>query len=252
VIKNGSGCGKQNFYAFLTIHSTPIDDSCMRIFVNDKPLDLISFEELHPSKKYDAIFSESDDLPSAALWQDDILFQEPSHDLIIRILYQMRTRKLKDLDSVTLVSSDKNALKKFVKSRFTTIKAAGGIVTKKDKILLIYRLGKWDFPKGKFDKGETPQQCAVREVEEECAIQVKLGKPICNTWHTYTQNRKSILKKTYWYAMSNVSDAGMKPQKEEGIEDIRWFREGDAKTALVNSYPSMRWLFKQFLNNHLK
>lgn len=52
--------------------------------------------------------------------------------------------------------------------------------------------------------------------------------------------------------MSNVSDAGMKPQKEEGIEDIRWFREGDAKTALVNSYPSMRWLFKQFLNNHLK
>lgn len=219
----------------------------MRIFVNDKPLDLISFKDLDPAKQFDSTFSDPDELPAAQLWQDDILFEEPSHDLIIRILYQLRTRKLKDLDSVTLVSKEKGALKKFVKSRFSIIKAAGGLVTKKDKILLIHRLGKWDFPKGKFDKGETPEQCAVREVEEECAIQVKLDSPICNTWHTYTQNRKSILKKTYWYEMSCISDVGMKPQKEEGIDDIRWFREAEAKTSLINSYPSMRWLFKQFL-----
>jgi hypothetical protein len=89
-------------------------------------------------------------------------------------------------------------------------------------------------------------------VEEECNVKVKLGPHICNTWHTYTQNRKSILKKTYWYAMDCVNDAGMKPQEEEGIEEILWLSEADAKTALINSYPSMRYLFKQYLKNHIK
>lgn len=224
----------------------------MRIFVNDKPLDLISYDELEMNKNFEAVFQPMDELLSDFKWQDDVLFHEPTPDRVIELLYLMRTRKLKNLDSVTLVTRDKPALKQFVKSRFLIIKAAGGVVSKKDQILLIDRLGKWDFPKGKFDKGETPEQCALREVEEECAIQVKLGTHICNTWHTYTQNRKSILKKTFWYAMDCVNDREMKPQSEEGIEDIRWFYEGDAKIALINSYPSMRFLFKQYLKNHSK
>ncbi|SFB33566.1 NUDIX hydrolase [Algoriphagus aquimarinus] len=224
----------------------------MRIFVNDKPFDLISYEELNPAKSYDTVYHQQEDLPAHLPWNDDILFHEPSHDLIIRLLYTLRTRKLKDLDSITLVTKDKAALKKFVKSRFSIIKAAGGVVSKKDKMLLIFRLGKWDFPKGKFEKGETPKQCAVREVEEECAVKVKAGKKICNTWHTYTQDRKSILKKTYWFEMDCLNDSQMTPQKEEGIDDIRWFYEGDAKIALINSYPSMRFLFKQYIKTHLK
>ena len=143
-------------------------------------------------------------------------------------------------------------MKSFIKSRFTVIKAAGGIVVKDDKALFIFRLGKWDLPKGKFDKGETPAQCALREVEEECGIKVKLGPKIINTWHTYTQDRKSILKKTYWYVMESTNDSGMKPQKEEGIVDIRWMGHQEAKTALINSYPSMRYLFKQFLKKQPK
>lgn len=117
---------------------------------------------------------------------------------------------------------------------------------------MIFRLGKWDFPKGKFDKGETPGDCAKREVEEETNVRVKLGPHICNTLHTYTQNRKSILKKTYWFAMDSVNDSAMKPQEEEGIEEILWLSEPDAKTALINSYPSMRYLFKQYLKDHIK
>jgi 8-oxo-dGTP pyrophosphatase MutT (NUDIX family) len=223
----------------------------MRIFVNDKPLDLISYDELDPNKHFESIYLPADLLPARVHWGDDLLIHEPSYDLILSLLYTLRTRKLKKLDSITLVTKDKAALKKFVKSRFLTVKAAGGIVTKKDKLLLIHRLGKWDFPKGKFEKGETPVQCAIREVEEECAIKVRVGKPIIKTWHTYTQNRKSILKKTYWYAMDCVNDDKMTPQREEGIEDIRWFFEADAKVALVNSYPSMRYLFKHFLGSYL-
>lgn len=224
----------------------------MRIFVNDKPFDLISYDDLNSKKSYETIINEGEELPSKIDWTDDVLIHEPSNDTVIRLLYLLRTRKMKDLDSITLVSKDKKALQKFVKSRFSIIKAAGGIVAKKNKLLLIYRLGKWDFPKGKFEKGETPKECGLREVEEECAVKVKADKLICKTWHTYTQNRKSILKKTYWYAMDCLDDSAMTPQTEEGIDDIRWFHESDVKNALINSYPSMRYLFKQYIKQHLK
>lgn len=46
-----------------------------------------------------------------------------------------------------------------------------------------------------------------------------------------------------------TNDTGMKPQQEEGIDDIRWFSEIEAKTALIDSYPSMRYLFKKYLKN---
>ncbi|WP_194777350.1 NUDIX hydrolase [Pararhodonellum marinum] len=219
----------------------------MKIFINDKPLDILSPDELPLDKTYECVYDNPQDIPPYADFHDDVLILHPSKDVIIKVLYFLRTRKLKNLDTVTLVSEDKSELKKFIKARFTIIKAAGGVVTKGDRVLFIHRLGKWDLPKGKFEKGERPADCALREVEEECAIQVKLGPEICKTWHTYTHNRKSILKKTYWYVMENLNDSNMKPQKEEGIEDIRWLTHHEAKTALVNSYPSMRYLYKCFL-----
>lgn len=219
----------------------------MKIFINDKPVDILTPQELAEDRTFECIYENPADLPATVDFHDDVLITNPSKDIIIKLLYLLRTRKLKNLDSVVLVTKDKEALKKFIKSRFTIIKAAGGVVTKGDKVLFIHRLGKWDLPKGKFEKSESPEECAVREVEEECAIQVKLGPEICKTWHTYTHNRKSILKKTFWYAMENLNDKGMKPQAEEGIVDIKWLNHHEAKVALVNSYPSMRYLYKRFL-----
>ncbi|WP_186756211.1 NUDIX hydrolase [Echinicola salinicaeni] len=219
----------------------------MRIFINDKPLDILSTDKLHKDKTFECVYDNPKDLPAYADFHDDVLITHPSKDIIVKLLYLLRTRKLKNLDSITIVAEDVATLKKFIKSRFSIVKAAGGVVTKGEQILFIHRLGKWDLPKGKFEKGETPEECAVREVEEECAIDVKRGELICKTWHTYTQNRKSILKKTYWFAMECKDDSQMKPQKEEGIDDIKWLSHQEAKVALVNSYPSMRYLYKRFL-----
>jgi len=219
----------------------------MKIFINDKPLDIISPLELSNDKTFECVFDNPADLPSYVNFHDDVLITQPSRDIILKLLYLLRTRKLKNLDSITLVTDRKDDIKEFIKSRFNIIKAAGGIVTKGDKVLFIKRLGKWDLPKGKFDKGESPEECAIREVEEECYVRVKMGSEIGRTWHTYTQNRKSILKKTYWYTMDCVDDAKMKPQKEEGIEQVKWLTHQEAKLALVNSYPSMRYLYKKFL-----
>jgi 8-oxo-(d)GTP phosphatase len=219
----------------------------MKIFINDKPLDIISPLELSNDKTFECVFENPADLPSYVNFHDDVLITQPSKDIILKLLYLLRTRKLKNLDSITLVTDRKDEVKEFIKSRFSIIKAAGGIVTKGDKVLFIKRLGKWDLPKGKFDKGESPEECALREVEEECYVRVKMGSEISRTWHTYTQNRKSILKKTYWYTMECVDDTKMKPQKEEGIEQVKWLTHQEAKIALVNSYPSMRYLYKKFL-----
>ncbi len=218
----------------------------MRIFVNDKPLDIVSHKKLDTSKKFVKGKPIEEYTPESLELRNHLLFKDPSEDEVIRILYALRTGRLKKLKSVTIASAEKRKTIDFIKSRFQIIKAAGGVVQDEKKgFLLIYRLGKWDFPKGKFEKGESPKECAIREVEEECAIKVSAHERICKTWHTYTKDRKSILKLTYWYDMSCDSDKGMKPQKEEGIDDIQWMNKKEAKTALKSSYPSMRYLFSR-------
>ena len=54
------------------------------------------------------------------------------------------------------------------KQKFKLIKAGGGIVFNENgELLVIDRLGYWDLPKGKKDKGEKMKACAIREVQEE-------------------------------------------------------------------------------------
>jgi len=134
------------------------------------------------------------------------------------------------------------------------IKAAGGLVRKKDKILMIYRMKKWDLPKGKKESGERNRQTAVREVEEECNISVKLVKRLCTTWHTYTMNKNNMLKKTRWFIMDVVDDTRSKPSTEEDIEELRWMTQEELRWmtqkevyhALENSYKSIRFVFEEY------
>ena len=66
-----------------------------------------------------------------------------------------------------------------LKQQFVYIEAAGGLIQQNNRYLFIYRLDKWDLPKGKIDKGETPKQAALRECEEECAINCLLYTSRC-------------------------------------------------------------------------
>ena len=70
---------------------------------------------------------------------------------------------------------------KFFKSKYLLVKAAGGIVyNANNELLMIYRNNKWDLPKGKIEKGETPKQCALREVEEETGVEkLKILDNVC-------------------------------------------------------------------------
>ena len=148
--------------------------------------------------------------------------------------------------SVFISVLDYKGIKEYLRSKFKIVKAAGGLIRKKDKFLMIYRMKKWDLPKGKKEKGERYRQTAVREVEEECNITVKIGKKLCTTWHTYTMNKRAMLKKTRWYVMDSVDDTKMKPAQVEDIEDVRWMSPKEVYHALEHSYKSIAYVFEQY------
>lgn len=134
-------------------------------------------------------------------------------------------------------------------SLYTLIEAAGGLVkTEEDKYLVIFRRRKWDLPKGKLDYDETPEQAAVREVEEECGIgQLRILKALPATFHTYPEGGKRILKKTHWYLMDSEDKRELVPQAEEDIQEAVWMSEAEIKkTVYPKTYISIRDLLETF------
>lgn len=121
------------------------------------------------------------------------------------------------------------------------IVAAGGLVTNdQGELLLIFRRGKWDLPKGKQDDGESVAACAVREVEEETGLkQVILGDSLGITLHTYVQDGVEIEKETHWFKMSAPGAQQLVPQSEEDIEKIEWANKATLKTYLQNTYANI-------------
>ena len=218
-----------------------------RIFINDIP---VSFKNLDNSKlkveNYDTLIDGSSGIIHTKL-RARVLIYDALPDSIDSLLKIMTEKKLKKTYSVTFTLNNKKEVIKYLKKKFKVIKAAGGIVqNNENKILFIYRLGKWDLPKGKKDKGEKIKDCAVREVEEETNTKVKIIKRNCTTWHTYTRYKKFILKKTVWYKMKCIDDSKMKGQKKEKIEKVRWMENKIINEILINSYKSLSYVVKKY------
>lgn len=214
----------------------------MKLFVNDKYVHILRTEDFAGAGAYDVELSADMALATAKL-QGRVLIWAGTPAYMDALLLLMEVKKLKKLDHIDFVTDAYEQVKAFIKTQFKIVKAGGGLVFKDQHMLLIYRMGKWDLPKGKLEKGEKSIQGALREVEEECAVQVVAEEKITSTWHTYVMDGRRILKKTTWYRMSCLSDAGMKPQAEEGIEDIRWMNHQEVSQALENSYNSIREVF---------
>lgn len=119
------------------------------------------------------------------------------------------------------------------------VTAAGGAVFRSGdedgmlRVLLIYRRGVWDLPKGKLEDSESLEECAIREVTEETgsAYSPKIITPLLKTYHEYEQDEVDYAKTTHWFAMQFPSASEIKfyPQIEEGIEQVKWFPVSEAK-----------------------
>ncbi|MCM2301442.1 MAG: NUDIX domain-containing protein [Flavobacteriaceae bacterium] len=137
--------------------------------------------------------------------------------------------------------------KKF-QSNFKVIEAAGGLVkNNQNEVLMIYRLDKWDLPKGKIEVGETLEKTALREVEEECGIKnLEIIRPLSNTYHIYSEKEnKLILKISHWFEMVNTSTEKLIPQKEEGITMVKYIAKNKLNELLDNMYANIKILFDE-------
>lgn len=139
-----------------------------------------------------------------------------------------------------IVCSDVEEAFKDVFKDFKLIEAAGGLVQRKDDFLLIKRKGLWDIPKGKIDKGESPENAAVREVMEECGIDGhEITDPLVTTYHTMKFRGKPAIKRTYWYMMKYKGRKITAPQREEGITKVKWMCEDHMLSIRGRTYGSI-------------
>lgn len=219
----------------------------MNVFINDIPLVIKKNSEKVYKHRYDLVLNPEDEFSSRDLI-GDVLVRDVTDNFVDRLLRLMEVKKLKKLKSLTLLARKKKRLILHLKDQFRIVKAAGGLVVKDGMILMIYRLGMWDLPKGKLKKEEDPGIGALREVEEECNIQVALGEELPSTWHSYAYNGNKILKKTSWYIMQCLDDALMKPQVEESIEEVRWMTPQEALSVLPESYASIALVVRHYLS----
>lgn len=130
--------------------------------------------------------------------------------------------------------------------------AAGGIVMNEErKILFQYRKGKWDLPKGKLDEGETIEECAIREVEEETGLKdIELGELVGITHHSYVEDEREIDKPTYWFAMKVFGEQKLVPQIEEGIHDLRWVAENELSNYLSDTYVNIVEIVEKYFDRY--
>ena len=136
---------------------------------------------------------------------------------------------------------DLNELKNAFFKKFTLIKAGGGFVlNENNEVLMMFRRGKWDLPKGKMDKKETFEECAIRETEEETGLKnIKLISPLITTYHTYHEGSRYALKETKWFTMKVNGEQKLIPQAAEQITSLEWVGKNDLQKYLQNSFPSV-------------
>lgn len=152
---------------------------------------------------------------------------------------------------VNIYSEDVEATWKTFSSYFKNIEAAGGIVLNpKEEVLFIHRLGKWDLPKGKMEKGESRDITALREVEEECSItELAIEYFISSTYHMYNErNGEKVLKITHWFMMRHHGEQQPLPQEIEGITQAKWVLQSDIESKIIPyTFQNIKLILKEGL-----
>jgi 8-oxo-dGTP pyrophosphatase MutT (NUDIX family) len=156
---------------------------------------------------------------------------------LYRIIAQFQEDK--SIPSLNIYGTDIKHLWRIFRIYFTEVGAAGGLVRHTGgKYLFIERKNKWDLPKGHIEKGESPEECAIREVAEECGITGhRIIKTLEPSYHTYAWEGISYLKKTHWYLMEYSGELITEPQTEEGITKVEWLSADE-----ISGIKEMAWL----------
>ena len=105
------------------------------------------------------------------------------------------------------------------------------------EVLLIFRKGKWDLPKGKLEENEPIELCAERETKEETGLtEITLQRPVHITHHTYTEKQEIILKETHWFLYYTPGVPALTPQIDEDIFEALWVAPGKLEKYMANTF----------------
>jgi len=197
----------------------------IKIYFNDKPLFLCDGVDvtLQPYVHHD----------------DAVFIDELNLHTVKSMIHEMQDPSI---HAGVFFHKDLDELKNMFFKKFTLVKAGGGFVLNdNNEVLMMFRRGKWDLPKGKMDKNESFEECAVRETEEETGLRkIKLLSPLITTYHTYHEGTKYVLKETKWFAMKVNNDQKLVPQAEEQISRLEWVSKNDLKKYIDNSFSSVK------------
>ncbi len=108
------------------------------------------------------------------------------------------------------------------------VRAAGGVLRRGDRVLLVHRprYDDWTFPKGKADDGESDEDCAVREVHEETGFSCRLGEELPSTFYVDSRGRPKVVR--YW--SMDVDGGEFAPTSE--VDEVRWCTPDEAAALL--------------------
>ncbi len=222
----------------------------MVIFIDDRPIRIVKKEMLGemPSKEdFDLVLDARLSPLKVENFSGHTCIINASAEQVEKILMNLHAKSGIHFHALYLIVEDRKLFKQKIVKLYQLVEAAGGVVVNQNQdVLWMYRLGKWDLPKGKLEKNEKFETAAVREVEEECNVKAELGQKICTTYHTYTHKNKLVLKKTRWYTMKTNFTGTLIPQTEEGIEKVEWMNEKKQIQALTNTYSSIRYVIEKF------
>jgi 8-oxo-dGTP diphosphatase len=116
------------------------------------------------------------------------------------------------------------------------VRAAGGAVWRRAgngdlEVVLVHRAryDDWSLPKGKVDPGETDEQAALREVQEESSIEARLGPELMTT--TYLDRSGKQKQVRYWA----MTPAGGEAAGAHEVDEAAWVPLAEARFRLTYS-----------------
>lgn len=126
--------------------------------------------------------------------------------------------------------------------------SAGGIVYRAQggqPLFLLIRdsYGNLGFPKGHLEKGEPPDQAAVREVLEETGVEQPVLRGHIDTIDWYFRFRGRLIHKVCHFYLMETASERTSPQRAEGITECQWVPFGDALAAV--SYANAREVLRR-------
>ena len=109
------------------------------------------------------------------------------------------------------------------------VAAAGGVVRRDGDVLLVHRpkYDDWTLPKGKLDRGESFEDAALREVEEETGFVCELGEEVEST--TYEDRNGKVKLVRYW----EMTPVGGEFEPNDEVDELRWLPPDEARELLT-------------------